>query len=233
MKSKFDELLESRISNFEDETKEYIIEEGFFGNLGRGILNYFKQKAKNIASGIKGQFKDALGISDNKDDVETSEESNDKIVEGLSNFLSDREASKKIINIEYTPKKGTPVQIGAVTINIAKANDILAKIESGRYDLKYIKNVMLLSNKKPLANVQDDLIVSLVNTPYKDIIRTFRTDIMKKYFPEFKDSSKELIKEFQNYLGSTRPTTQRDIIIKILLVFMFSNTNFTLKLKAR
>jgi hypothetical protein len=56
---------------------------------------------------------------------------------------------------------------------------------------------------------------------------------MKKYFPEFKDSSKELIKEFQNYLGSTRPTTQRDIIIKILLVFMFSNTNFTLKLKAR
>ena len=92
---------------------------------------------------------------------------------------------------------------------------------------------MLVSNNKPLANVSNEMVLALVNTPYKDIIRTFRNDIINKYFPDFKNDNKELIKEFGNYLSTTRPNTQKDIIIKIVLVYMFSNTNFTLKIKDR
>jgi|694.fasta_scaffold62414_3 hypothetical protein len=227
MKSKFDELLESRIVNFEDETKDYILQEGFFSNLGSGILNFFKNRIKSIGRNYVSRFKQDFGSG------EKSVEIDEKIVEGISSFLQDRDTSRKFINIEYTPKKGTPVSIRNVGINIKKVNDILSRIENGRYDLNYIKNTMLVSNNKPLANVSNEMVLALVNTPYKDIIRTFRNDIINKYFPDFKNDNKELIKEFGNYLSTTRPNTQKDIIIKIVLVYMFSNTNFTLKIKDR
>lgn len=234
MKSKFDELLESRIVNFEDETKDYILQEGFFSNLGSGILNFFKNRIKSIGKNYVSRFKQDFGISDDETSSgEKSVEIDEKIVEGISSFLQDRDTSRKFINIEYTPKKGTPVSIRNVGINIKKVNDILSRIENGRYDLNYIKNAMLVSNNKPLANVSNEMVLALVNTPYKDIIRTFRNDIINKYFPDFKNDNKELIKEFGNYLSTTRPNTQKDIIIKIVLVYMFSNTNFTLKIKDR
>lgn len=234
MKSKFDELLESRIVNFEDETKDYILQEGFFSNLGSGILNFFKNRIKSIGKNYVSRFKQDFGISDDETSSgEKSVEIDEKIVEGISSFLQDRDTSRKFINIEYTPKKGTPVSIRNVGINIKKVNDILSRIENGRYDLNYIKNTMLVSNNKPLANVSNEMVLALVNTPYKDIIRTFRNDIINKYFPDFKNDNKELIKEFGNYLSTTRPNTQKDIIIKIVLVYMFSNTNFTLKIKDR
>lgn len=238
MKSKFDELLESRIVNFEDETKDYILQEGFFSNLGSGLVNFFKNKIKGAYNTVVGGWKQNLGISDNasnseSDTVEKDTNIDQNIVEGISNFLENKDASLKFINIEYTPKKGTPISIRNVGINIKKVKDILYRIENGRYDLNYIKNTMLVSNKKPLANIPNQLILALVNNPYKDIIRTFRTDVMNKYFPDFKNNSKELIKQFGNYLATTRPNTQKDIIIKIVLVYMFSNTNFTLKIKDR
>jgi hypothetical protein len=234
MKSKFDELLESRIVNFEDETKDYILQEGFFSNLGSGILNFFKNRIKSIGRNYVSRFKQDFGIRDDETSSgEKSVEIDEKIVEGISSFLQDRDTSRKFINIEYTPKKGTPVSIRNVGINIKKVNDILSRIENGRYDLNYIKNTMLVSNNKPLANVSNEMVLALVNTPYKDIIRTFRNDIINKYFPDFKNDNKELIKEFGNYLSTTRPNTQKDIIIKIVLVYMFSNTNFTLKIKDR
>lgn len=217
MKSKFDELLKERVESFEDSTKEYIINEGMFGNIFKGIGNFLKNQVKNVWNTYKGKVK-----SDFKTDVEQdSGEKESDVISKIGEALDNQEIQTKTINFKFDKE-----ELKNVSINRGNIRKIKEQLTSNRFDRSFVTRSLLSVSKQPV-NISPENLQELINFNFGNVIRNFSSDKLNKYFG---DNSKDTIGILKDILSIKNPSSQSEIVSKLILVFIFADKNATFEI---
>jgi len=217
MKSKFDELLKEKVESFGDSTKEYIINEGLFGNIFRGIGNFLKNKVKNVWNDYKERVKSDFATKDEQDSGETESDILSKIGESLNNL----EVQSKTINFKFKD-----AELKNVSINKGNLAKIKEQLTANRFDRSFVTRSLLSVSRKPV-NISQENLQKLLSYNFGNVIRNFSSDKLKKYFD---DNSKNTINMIKSILSVTKPSSQSEIVSKLILVFIFADKNATFEI---